>query len=260
MPRENIYNAIILKKSPYGEGDEILTLFTESAGKVRALAKSVKFQKSKLQYSLQACFLVKVTLTSSPLPKLIGAEVLNAFPAIRENLEAAKMAFYALETALKGTPDEQPNGHLYYTLCEFFTFLDLCKTHGDLLLTGLAKFKIEFLDALGLSIHLPYNLDRADLYLGFSPGRGGFTPHNFSNEKNREGFISGEDAADFITVLPETIDQFTVIRETAFSQLAQRQNLPQAIKADSTQPLNDLLSRFINYQLEREIRSEEYLQ
>ena len=46
--REQHYSAIILKKQPYREGDEIITLFTKEGGKIRCLAKSVKSPKSKL--------------------------------------------------------------------------------------------------------------------------------------------------------------------------------------------------------------------
>ena len=244
MPRETIYNSVILKKQPYGEGDEILTLFTEENGKVRALAKSTKFSKSKLQYALQTCFFTRLTLTQSGLPKIIGAEVVNAFPNIRENLEAAKIAFYALEVTLKATPDEQKNERLFHLLVMFFTFLDLCKTHADLLDAGLAKFKIQFLQDLGLGISIPPNLDIRDPYLGFSASRG--------------GFISGEDTVDFISVTPEIIAQFSALEQLEFSQLIERQGIAGVLDQPLT-VLQDLLSTFIRHQLERDIRSERFL-
>src|SRR5947208_3391870 len=71
MPRENTYQAMILKKQAYAEADEIITFFTFEHGKVRALAKSVKSPKSKLQQKLQALFLVQVTLSHSKFPKII---------------------------------------------------------------------------------------------------------------------------------------------------------------------------------------------
>jgi DNA repair protein RecO (recombination protein O) len=79
MSRENTYAALVLKKQPLNEADELITVFTKEIGKLRVLAKSVKFAKSKLQYSLQSLFLVNLTVTGGGLPKIIGVEVVNLF-------------------------------------------------------------------------------------------------------------------------------------------------------------------------------------
>lgn len=248
MPRETKYTAIILKKQPYGEGDEILTLFTEERGKVRALAKSVKLAKSKLQSFLQACFLVKVTLTVSALPKFIAVEVVNAFPGIRENLEAVNMAFFALETVLKGTADEHKNRRLFFALNDFFTFLDSHKNRADLLQIGLVKYKIEFLNCLGFSIHAPEELLKS-VSTGSSP---------IAFSLSRGGFISEPDIGDAIYVPAVVLGQFSQIKAMSFGRADSPEGLPKIFGSDF-KTINNLLSRFINYQLEREIKSEKYL-
>ncbi len=60
MPRENTYLSIILKKQAFKEADELITVYTKEAGKLRVLAKSIKSPKSKLQHGLQVLFLVKI--------------------------------------------------------------------------------------------------------------------------------------------------------------------------------------------------------
>jgi hypothetical protein len=153
MSREQIYHSIILKKQPYREADEIITLYTLELGKLRVLARSLKAAKSKLQQSLQALFLVEVrTAGSRDFPQVIGAEVIQSFAGIRENLRAAKYAFYACELALKFSPDEQKNEPLYFLLRDFFNFLDGCGPDEVLMAPGLAKFKLDLLDAVGLAV------------------------------------------------------------------------------------------------------------
>src|ERR1700679_4253725 len=102
MAHEQLYHSIILKKQPYLEADEIITLYTLELGKLRVLARSLKAAKRKLQQSMQSLFVVDVrTAGSRDFPKVIGAEVVQSFSGIRESLESAKYAFYACQLALK---------------------------------------------------------------------------------------------------------------------------------------------------------------
>jgi len=151
MSREQTYHAIILKKQPYREADEIITFFTKEQGKIRGLAKSVKSPKSKLQQKLQALFYVQIRLTLGKMPKIISAETLKVYHRLRENLAAMKIAFYATEVVLKITPDEQKNEALFNLLEGFLEFLDT-QTESEILDLGLAKFKIEILEVSGLGM------------------------------------------------------------------------------------------------------------
>ena len=255
MPRENTYNAIILKKQPYLEADEIITFYTEEAGKLRGLAKSVKFAKSKLQQSLQAGFLVQLTLAGKNLPKIIGSEVVNPFANIRENLAAVSHAFYAIEAVLKATPDEQKNQRLFNLLLIFLTFLDLDKARAELLNIGLAKFKIEFLESLGFGIHAPEEHSANNKALGrLSESKN--LPWGFS--VSRGSFIQADNSADVISVKPLVLGQFWDLQGLSFSHLIAKGEISANLK-ESLEELQALLSRFIEYQLDREIKSDRYL-
>src|SRR3989344_3680734 len=151
MSREHKYQAIILKKQPFNEGDEIITFFSLENGKIRGLAKSVKLAKSRLQHALQTLFLVNIRLTASQgMPKIISAEVVKSFSGIRENLPAAAGAFYAIELLLKFTADEQKNEKLFNLLLDFLSFLSDYPAEDSGL--ALVKFKTELLSAVGLSV------------------------------------------------------------------------------------------------------------
>lgn len=240
MSRENIYLSIILKKQPYGEGDELVTVYTREAGKLRALAKSTKFSRSKLQYGLQVLFLTRLTLTRSGLPKIIGTEAVQLYPRIRDDLQALKVVFYVLELVLKFTPDEQKNQELFDLIVSFLNFLDHAAGDEAMLNLGLAKFKIDFLFHLGLSIH-------AEPPAGFSG------QIRFSG--NRGGFLFGADAADASLVSLRSFERFAELKNCSYDDLLNR-----AAGGDpNIGELQELLSRFVEFQLERGMMSERFL-
>jgi DNA repair protein RecO len=244
MSRETTYQSIILKKQPFGEGDEIITLYTREAGKLRVMAKSTKFSKSKLQHALQSLFLTAITTVGNKgLPKVIGAEVKNAFFHIRENLEAAKISFYAIELALKFTPDEEKNESLFSLLEAFFHFLDSNTDHPETVAMGLAKFKIEFLRSLGLGIQVP-PAGAVSNYVGFSNSRGGF-------------FLDAG-AVDYVPVQGRTLEQFMELEQLPFLEISSHAHNNEQ-SAESLGELQKLLSGFIVYQLERDVKTESLL-
>jgi DNA repair protein RecO (recombination protein O) len=236
MSRETSYKAIILKKQPYGEADEIVTFYSAEIGKLRALAKSSKFSKSKLQYGLQSLFLVNVTLAGSGLQKIIGVEILESFSKLRESFEATKISFFAVELVLKFSPDEQKNEKLFELLVSFLKFLNVAQ--GNILSLGLAKFKIEFLKSMGLGINLP-SIDQAG-QIGISNSQG--------------GFLTKDDAVDYRPVSSESLKLFLDLNEASFSELSAISHSPNTLDE-----LQELLSGFLTYQLERDIKSERFL-
>ena len=236
MSREQKYTAIILKKQSYKEGDEIITIFTKEGGKIRCLAKGVKKSLSKLQQRLQTLFLVDITLAGGDMPKIIHVEPLKVFSKMRDNLTASKTAFYALELVLKFTADEQKNETLFNLLEQFLEFLN-SESSDELLSLGLAKFKIEVLAASGLEVSsLPAKPAGDKVF--FSPGKGGFSSQRF---------------ADALPVSAQSYAMFLYLKQTGFEALKI------APETNQTNELQSLLSLFIEYQLERKIKSEKYL-
>jgi len=236
MSRETRCRAIILKKQAFGESDEIITFFSRELGKIRCLAKSVKSPKSKLQQKLQSLFVVDLSFTNGKLPKIISVEPVKVFSAMRENLESLKRAFYAQELVLKFTADEQKNEPLFFLLENFLEFLDM--SAGDEIFDlGLLKFKLEILRVLGLGVHNEI-ADGNHQPVFFSPVRGGF---------------NGQPSADSLKVSADVYKLFLELQTAEFKNLSDVKNI-------SGEPdLQNLLSRFIEYQLERKVRSEKFL-
>jgi DNA repair protein RecO (recombination protein O) len=236
MSRETRCRAIVLKKQAFGESDEIITFFSRELGKIRCLAKSVKSSKSKLQQKLQGLFLVNLSFTHGKLPKIIYVETVKVFGQMRENLESLKRAFYAQELALKFTADEQKNEQLFFLLEDFLEFLN--SSPADALLDlGLLKFKLEILRVLGLGVHNEI-ADGNHQPVFFSPIRGGF---------NRQA------SADSLKVSADVYRLFLEL------QIAEFINLSDIKNTSGETDLQNLLSQFIEYQLERKVRSEKFL-
>ncbi len=152
---------------------------------------------------------------------------------MRENFETLKIAQYARELLLKFTPDEQPNREIFELYADFFTFLN-AQPAGTALQAGLAKFRIDFLQNMGLAIAADPKLLAAS-HLGFSNTAGGFIDH---------------DTVDFALVDAETMRQFLALQQTSFPAVP-------SLGYQNFDPLQKLLSDFLRYHLERDIKSEE---
>src|SRR5690242_8357999 len=120
MPRENQYQAIILKASAFAEADELITIFTKEAGKIRALAKATKKSESKLRYGLQPASVSTITLsTSTTLPKIIRATPSQTFSSVLLDEARAACWFVIAELSIRGTADEQKNETLFNSIETF---------------------------------------------------------------------------------------------------------------------------------------------
>ena len=62
IPRIYKTEAIVLRQNSLGEADRIVTLYTPSNGKVRAVARGVRRPKSKLSGHLELLNRVKISL------------------------------------------------------------------------------------------------------------------------------------------------------------------------------------------------------
>jgi len=241
MARESIYHAVILKKQPFGDADEIITFFTLEAGKVRGLAKSVKLPKSKLQNVLQGLFYVRVVLAQSskrggaPLRKIIRCEALETFMPVRENLEATKAGLFAAEAVYKGTPDEQKNPQMFRDLLEYLKALSKFaggENADSLVFTLHAKFQILLLENLGFGVR---RLENGPVKGGvfFSRAGGGFT-------ESRE--------SDGIPVDPGVYEYFCILHLAEFDKI-------EADEALLSIKLSRVLGDLLEYHLERKIHS-----
>ena len=153
---------VILKKQNYKEADQILTVWTKEAGKVRVLAKSLRLPKSKLNYAVQDLGLSEIDTVGSQLPVLIGAKCIRQFGSLREDLQKIAIGFYAAELMLKMTADEHPNETAFLLLKDFLYNLDK-PTYSAQDFGLLDSFSLDLLDALGFKFPQGPNPNHTDI-------------------------------------------------------------------------------------------------
>jgi DNA repair protein RecO (recombination protein O) len=141
---------IILKKQNYKEADQIITLWTREAGKVRVMAKSLRLPKSKLCSSMQDLGLVEIDLAGrGNLMTLIGAKLIRQHSRLITSLAKASQGFYAAELIMKMTADEQPNESVFNLLTAFLEKID--QEHVDSLAHA-DEFALNVAEILGFGI------------------------------------------------------------------------------------------------------------
>lgn len=119
------YTGIILSKKDVGETDRIYSIFTLEAGKIQALAKSVRKPQAKLagfleNFTLSEIFVAKNQGTG----KIRGSIVENNFKNLRTSLEALTKASRAVNLLDKLTNRENKDEKIFALLKNFLESLD----------------------------------------------------------------------------------------------------------------------------------------
>jgi DNA repair protein RecO (recombination protein O) len=100
MHRERLYRteAIILKRSDFGEADRLLTLYTPKLGKIRAIAKGVRKPTSRKSGHVELFTHSQLLIAKGRnLDIVTQAETIHAFRLLREDLLRTTYAYYAAE-------------------------------------------------------------------------------------------------------------------------------------------------------------------
>ncbi|MGZ3680946.1 MAG: DNA repair protein RecO, partial [Ktedonobacterales bacterium] len=106
--------AIVLRRTNFGEADRILTLFTPSYGKVRAIAKGVRRTTSRLSGHLEPCTRTQLLLaTGRDLDIITQAEGRERLDHLRDHHWHATGAWYVAELVDRFLEDADPHPRLY---------------------------------------------------------------------------------------------------------------------------------------------------
>jgi DNA repair protein RecO (recombination protein O) len=129
-----------------GEADRIVTLFSRDEGKIRAVAKGVRRTTSRSAGHLEPFTLSDVLFAvGRELDVISQADTLEAFRAIRENLELTTHAYYLAEVVDLLTEDRMENRAVFDTLVDGLH--NLGSTANSRLV--LIVFHLRLLEALG---------------------------------------------------------------------------------------------------------------
>jgi DNA repair protein RecO (recombination protein O) len=119
MTNERLYrtDAIILRRSDFGEADRLLTVFTPDRGKLRLMAKGVRKITSRKAGHVELFMLTDMLIAHGRTWDIISqAEVVESYRDLREDLDKTSLAYYLAELMDRFTEEHDPNQPLFELL------------------------------------------------------------------------------------------------------------------------------------------------
>jgi DNA repair protein RecO (recombination protein O) len=126
MPRERTLRteAIVLKRRNFGEADRLLTLYTREFGKLQAIAKGARKPQSRKTGHVELFMRSRFLLAEGrDLHIITQAEMVDAYPALREDLVCTTYASYLVELLDRFTVEEDANQDIYHLLSQALSWL-----------------------------------------------------------------------------------------------------------------------------------------
>jgi DNA repair protein RecO (recombination protein O) len=125
--------AIVLGVMDYGEADKIVTAYSIELGKIKGLARNAKNSRKRFGGALEP--FARLNLQFVPkdgLFTLNGADIINVYPHIREDLAKICGAAYACELVDQLVAEGESNPRLFRLLVAYLEHLDQCSAdHSD---------------------------------------------------------------------------------------------------------------------------------
>jgi DNA repair protein RecO (recombination protein O) len=139
---------IVLKTTPFGEADLIVTYITSDYGILKAFAKSPRKIKSRFGSSLEPLTCAKIAFwgkEDAALPRLTQSDIIHPFDCIRGELRSFLKASEILELTLAFLPERDAHINVYSLLLD--TLATMEKGSGTDLL--LLCYKVKLLQLVG---------------------------------------------------------------------------------------------------------------
>lgn len=246
MPRVRIYNteAIVLRASPLGEADRLLTLLTPGLGKLQATVRGVRKPTSKLGGHLDLLTRSSLTLAKGQrLDTITGAEAQETFPLVKGNLERLSRAIYLVELVDSFSPLEAPSPAVYTLFLDGLRALGI-EADSDLLLRYME------LQLLSLSGFLPELQRCAECHGQLAPSQHLWSPIaggvvcpacSASNSGATDLSLNALKVLRFLSTA--TVSSATMVR----------------VNAPLHREMSAIMDAYLRYTLERDLRSTAFL-
>ena len=242
MPRPYVYSteAVVLRTSPLGEADRLLTLFTPTRGKLQVTARGVRKPTSKLGGHLDPLTRSFLTLAEGrTLDTITSADTRDAFLPAKSTLERLSQAFYLAELVDALNTLDAPNPSVYTLLLEGLGALG---NEAD------TELLMRYLD-LRLLAHtgfLPELHQCTECSTALTPGKHLFSPR-------AGGVLCPSCRSRHPDAIHLSVDALKVLRylSTATHEAAKRLKMSQPLRRE----LASVTNLFLRHVLDREIRS-----
>lgn len=127
MSRTETTAALLLRSVDYGDSDRIVTLLTESRGKVAVMARGARASKKRFAGALEPYALIEaeIAIGRGDVGRLAQARVVRAFPGLLGSLEKIGVAAAGLEIVRETVADhDAPDERLVPTVVRFLERLE----------------------------------------------------------------------------------------------------------------------------------------
>jgi len=238
-------NAIVLRRTNFGETDRIAALYTRERGKISGIAKGARKPISRLAGATETLTYGKYQLaTGKTLDVITQAEAKESFPRIRGNLDRVTHATYMAELVDKFVEEHEPNVDLFELLLSALYLME--RPNDPEKITHM--FELQFMKLLGYEP----TLDKCvRCRKPLPPGEVSFSP-SMGGAACRECGPLAEDAIEISHEAVETMQKLL----TADAPEVERMEIPREIMGQIAR----VMRWYIRYRAERELKSLEFLQ
>lgn len=131
---------IVLRSYPFGEADRVVVLLSPNRGKLRTVAKGVRKTKSRFGGRLEPFTHVDLVMYEGRnLDMITQVAIIEAFPALRADLDRVVAAGTMVEVADTVSAEQEPSLRLFLLLQRGLKALDAGPAHPDLVTSFLLK-------------------------------------------------------------------------------------------------------------------------
>ncbi|MFQ5574329.1 MAG: DNA repair protein RecO [Terriglobia bacterium] len=128
---------VVLKSFDFGEADRIITIYSETKGKIKAVAKGVRRTKSRFGGRLEPFTYVDLLLVRGRnLDTITGADIICPFSGIKLDLDKTACGFAIVDLLDKIAAGTEPDLKVFYLLLNTLELLDRGATETGALLAA----------------------------------------------------------------------------------------------------------------------------
>ena len=244
-PRTYRAEALTLKKTSLGEADLLITLYTRESGILRAVAKGARRSTSKLVGHLEPLTLTRLSLARGRnLDIITQAQIVENFTPLKSDLTGITKGLYVAELVDGFGSEDHANEALYQLTLDTLQVI----AQDPAAELPLLWFQLHLLEVSGLRPEL----DRcAECRTPLEPEQ-----HRFSPDGG--GTFCLDCTPEDANLRPLSLRALKVLRLLRRSHIA---NLPQLpLDPPLTQELKSILSNTVQYWMDKEIRSNAFLE
>lgn len=253
--RERLYRveAIVLKRTDFGEADRLLTLFTPDLGKLRAIAKGARKPSSRKSGHVELFTHSTLLIAKGRnLDIVTQADTLDAFLPLREHLERLGYAYYLAELVDRFLGEGVENRPLFDLLLRALRWLGENATDAALLARF---FELHLLQHVGYRpqlfhcVHCGKESEPVENFFSAEAG-GVLDPDCSSTSESRITHRASR-------IMPISLNAQKVLRflQTREWETVRPLHLSAAVHAE----VEALMQQYIAHHLERNLKSVEFL-